>query len=80
MEQLPYEMVEHILTFLPLETLCAVWDVSRMMREVMMNSQVHIFRDITLGQIMDLVQKHGQSALTNFLITLPQIDTNKIVQ
>jgi hypothetical protein len=79
MEQLPYEMVEHILTFLPLETLCAMWDVSRMMRKVMMNSRAHLFRDITLGMIMDLVQKHGQSTLSNFLITFPQIDTNKIV-
>ena len=79
MEHLPYEMLEHILAFLPLETLCGMWDVSRRMREVMLNSRAHLFRNITLGQIIDLVQKHGQSALANFLITLPLIDTNKIV-
>ena len=79
MEHLPYEMLEHMMTFLPLETLCVMWDVSRRMREVMMSSRAHLFRDITLGQIMDLVQKHGQSELANFLVTLLQIDTNKIV-
>ena len=76
MEQLPCEILEHIVAYLPLESLSIVWDVNRRMRNVLGYSGASFFKNITLENIMDLVNTHGQSPLAEFLVTLPQINPN----
>ena len=76
MEQLPCEILEHILSYLPLKSLSMVWDVNRRMRNVLWYSGASFFKNITLGNIMDLVNTHGQSPLAEFLVRLPQINPN----
>jgi len=76
MEELPCEMVENILRFLPLPSLCIMWDVNRWMREMIQSGIATFFRDIRLDKILIYVQEHGKSDLTDFLITLPQVDPN----
>ena len=79
MEQLPYEIIEHILSFLPLASLSVVWQVDRRMRDVLRSKGSPLLRDIALEHILELVHKHGNSDLAEFLITLPSVDPNKIV-
>ena len=79
MEQLPYEIIEHILSFLPLDSLSVVWELNRRMRDVLRSKGSPLFRNIALEQILGLVHKHGDSDLADFLITLPRVDPNKIV-
>ena len=79
MEQLPYEIIEHILSYLPLDSLSVVWEVDRRMREVLRSKGSPLFRNITLEQILELVHKHGDSDLADFLIKLTWMDPNKIV-
>merc|ERR1712106_765041 len=76
MEELPCEMVENILRFLSLPSLCMMWSVSRRMREMIQSGISTFFRDIRLDKILNYVQEHGKSDLTDFLITLPQVDPN----
>merc|ERR1712106_560240 len=76
MEELPCEMVENILRFLSLPSLCMMGSVSRRMREMIQSGISTFFRDIRLDKILNYVQEHGKSDLTDFLITLPQVDPN----
>ena len=77
MDKLPSEIVELIFSFLPLENLSRLFDVSKGMRELLKSKMV--FKKVTLEHIMDLVHTCGQSSLAVFLITLPQINPNKTV-
>ena len=79
MEQLPSEILEHILAYLPLESLSMVWNVNRRMRNVLGYNGASFLKSISLGHIMGLVKTHGQSRLAEFLITLPQINPNQNV-
>ena len=76
MEQLPCEILKHILSYLTLESLSMVWDVNIRMRNVLGYSGASFFKNITLGNIMDLVNTYGQSPLAEFLVTLQQINPN----
>jgi hypothetical protein len=73
MEQYPCEIFEHILSYLPLESLSMVWDVNRRMRNVLGYRGAPFFTKITLENIMDLVNTHRQSPLAEFLVRLPRI-------
>ena len=53
-----------------------MWDVNRRMRDIIESGIATFFRDIRLDKILNFVQKHGKSDLTDFLITLPQVDPN----
>jgi hypothetical protein len=79
MEQLPSEILEHILAYLPLESLSMVWNVNRRMRNVLGYNGASFLKRISLGHIMGLVRTYGQSRLADFLITLPQINPNQNV-
>ena len=75
MEKLPSERIELIFSFLPLDNLSRLFDVSKGMRELLVSKMA--FKEVSLEHIMDLVHTCGQSALAVFLITLPQINPNK---
>ena len=77
MEKLPSEIIEFIFSFLPLENLSRLFDVSKGMRELVMNKMA--YKEVTIEHIMDLVHICGQSTLAVFLIKLPQINPNKTV-
>ena len=79
MEELPCEMVEHILSFLPLASLSAVWEVDMRMREVLRSEGSILFKYITPVNTLDLAHKHGNLGLAEFLITRPGINPNKLV-
>jgi hypothetical protein len=79
MEQLPCEILEHILAYLPLESLSMVWNVNRRMRNVLSYNGASFLKIITRGHIMSLVKTHGESRLAEFLIKLPQINPNQNV-
>ena len=77
LDMLPWEMVEYIISFLPLPSIGNMCLVNRRIRDIILSSKNHLFRNIMLEQVMDLVHKHGLMFLASNLITLPQIDPNK---
>ena len=77
LDMLPWEMVEYIISFLPLSSIGNMCLVNKRIREIILSSKNHLFRHIMLDQVMDLVHKHGHIFLASKLVTLPQIDPNK---
>merc|ERR1719419_416805 len=78
MESLPCELLEYILSFLPLYSLMQCWELNYQIRDVIMAAP--FLKNITLEQILELVNKNGQSNFANYLVDLPDLNPNKTVQ